>query len=344
VQLIQPGEDGYDRLRAVFDHRVERRPAAIACCATASDVEAALAYASERGLPYAVRSGAASARATIDDGVVIDVSQIKGVAIEDGVARVGSGVTWAELDAATQAHGLAVTGGRVSWMGVAGVALGEGSGWLERALGATGDSVISVEETELVATSLTLRLAPAGPQLLCGFLTFPSARAREVAGAYRELMASSPPEVGGALTVYPGRAGGCQVAFCFLGDVAEGERWVAPLRALRPRLDAVAPNPYVAFQAMTDTQHPFGMRAERRLRALEVLGDDVLDAVLEAAARPAGSALSRVVLRPRGGVLGGAPWSCECLGLWPPVPSLDGANLAWVDRVDAALAGAAISA
>jgi hypothetical protein len=64
----------------------------------------------------------------------------------------------------------------------------------------------------------------------------------------------------------------------------------------------------------------------------------VLDALLEAASRPTPSALSRVVLRPRGGVLDGEPWSCECLGLWPPLQSLDAANLAWVDRAEAAVA------
>jgi len=65
---------------------------------------------------------------------------------------------------------------------------------------------------------------------------------------------------------------------------------------------------------------------------------DVLDVLLEAASRPTPWALSRVVLRPRGGVLDGEPWSCECRGLWPPLQSLDAANLAWVDRAEAAVA------
>ncbi len=343
MRLIQPGEAGYDRFRAVFDHRVERRPAAIAVCDTPDDVAEAVTYADGRGLSVAVRGGAAEERATLDDGLVIDVSGLKNLEVDPGArhARVGGGVTWAELDAATQTHGLAVTGGRVSWMGVAGVALDEGSGWLERALGSTGDNVLATDLTGPVATELSLRLHPCRPQLLCGFLSFPGGRARELATAYRELMEVAPPEVGGALTVYAGRAGVCQVAFCFLGDPNEGERWVVPLRALGPSLDAVGLNPYVAFQAMTDTQQPFGMRCERRVRALDALDDNLLDGALEAAGRPSGSALSRVVLRPRGGVLDGAPWSCECLALWPPVPSLDAANLAWADRVEEALAGAA---
>jgi hypothetical protein len=344
VRLIRPGEPGYDRFRAVFDHRVVRRPAAIAVCETPRDAAEAVAYADDRGLPIAVRSGAADASATLDGGLVIEVSGLKELELDPAArqVRVGGGVTWAELDAATQAHGLAVTGGRVSWMGVAGVAVGEGSGWLERALGFTGDNLLATDLAGPVATGLTLRLHPCGPELLCGFLSFPGARAREVAVAYRELMEGAPAEVGGALSVYTGRAGACQVAFCFLGDPVEGERWVRPLRELRPGLDAVGVNPYTAFQVMTDTQQPFGMRCERRVHPLGGLPDDLLDAVLEAAARPSGSALSRVVLRPRGGVLDGAPWMCECLALWPPVPSLDAANLAWADRVEGALTGAAV--
>jgi hypothetical protein len=155
-------------------------------------------------------------------------------------------------------------------------------------------------------------------------------------------MAEAPPEVGGALALFAGRGGACQVAFCFNGDVAVGQRVLAPLRSLGPSLDAVAVNPYRAFQAMTDVQHPFGMRSERRPRLVHALSDDVLEAVLAAAERPA-AALSRIVLRPRGGVLDGVPWECECLALWPPVASLDRGNVAWVDNAVDALDRAAVA-
>ena len=107
-------------------------------------------------------------------------------------------------------------------------------------------------------------------------------------------------------------------------------------------LDAVAVNPYRAFQAMTDVQHPFGMRSERRTCLVHALSDEALEAILAAAEQPA-AALSRIVLRPRGGVLDGAPWGCECLALWPPVASLDRGNVAWVDRAVDALARAAVA-
>jgi FAD/FMN-containing dehydrogenase len=363
VELIAPSDAGYDRLRAVFDQRVDHRPAVVARCRSRDDVAAALALAGARDLPHAVRGGAADAGATIDGGVVIDVSPMKGVEIDAAArtARVAAGVTWAELDAAAQQHGLAVTGARVSWLGVAGVALGAGSGWLERSLGPTGSSVLRAEGVlpdgstvtatgtaaptgAVVVTELVLQLHPVGPELLCGFLTFPRARAGEVARAYRELMVGAPAEAGGALTLFAGRAGACQLAVCFHGDVADGERWIARLRALAPSLDAVAANPYRGFQAMTDTLHPFGMRAERVTRPVGSLSDELLDALLAAAEQPA-AALSRLVLRPRGGRLEGDPWEAECLAMWPPVASLDRGNLSWLERVSAAVtdAGAAAS-
>jgi hypothetical protein len=175
--------------------------------------------------------------------------------------------------------------------------------------------------------------------LSCGFLAFPRARAGDVARAYRELMADAPAQAGGALTLFAGRAGACQLAVCFHGEVADGERWVAPLRALGPSLDAVGANPYRAFQAMTDTLHPFGMRAERVTRPVAALSDEALEGMLTAAEEPA-AALSRLVLRPRGGVLEGAAWEAECLALWPPVATLDRGNLSWLERVATAVTNA----
>ena len=114
---------------------------------------------------------------------------------------------------------------------------------------------------------------------------------------------------------------------------------MAPLRALGPSLDAVTANPYRAFQAMTDTLHPFGMRAERRSEPMGALSDEALDGLLAAADQPA-AALSRVVCRPRGGVLEGAPWEVECLAMWPPVASLDRGNLAWLQRASTVVTSA----
>jgi hypothetical protein len=236
-------------------------------------------------------------------------------------ARVGAGVTWAELDEATQEHGLAVTGARVSRLGVAETALGDGSGWLERSLGPTGASLIEAEEDVI-----TLRLHPVGPTLLCGFFGFQRDRAREIAGAYRDLMATAPDALGGGLLLGAGLGGVCNVVVCHLGPVEEGEAAIAPLRALEPILDAVAPNPYVAFQRMWDDSHPEGTREHVRRVLVPELSDARLDAIIERANLPAAS-LSYAFLR----MDPDATWACECVGLWPPVPELDRGQIAWVD-------------
>lgn len=370
-EVIGPDSEGYDEHRSVFDQVVDRRPAVIARCHTREDVVGALAFRAEHDLPVAVRCGGTSVHSTVDDGIVVDVSPLKGVEIdaEARIARVGAGLTWAELDAATQEHGLAVTGARVSGLGVAGVTLGGGSGWLERTHGPTCQSltgaevaladgrVVTVSEDENrdllwalrggggnfgVVTELMLELHPVGPTLLAGFLTYSRERAAEVACFYRDYMERAPDQVGGGLVLFTGLGGGCTVAFCYVGPVEDGERALAPLRDLGPSLDAVTPTEYRAFQAMTDLQNPYGMRCHLRGAFLGKLSDAAVEAAIAAANRPAGS-LSQVLLQPLGGAMGrldrdrvalnvpDAPWAYQCLALWPPLPSLDQGNIAWTE-------------
>jgi hypothetical protein len=330
-EVIGPEDAGFEQARATFNAMADARPAAIAGCASREDVVAALAVAAERGLPVAVRGGGTSDASTVEGGIVLDLAALDEIEVDAAsrTARVGGGVTWGELDAATQEHGLGVTGARLSRLGVVGVARGEGSGWLERALGPTSASVIGAEEVQGVVTRLDLRLHPVGPELVCGFLGFPRGRAAEVARVYRDFMAGAPAEVGGGLLLGAGLGGVCSIVFCHLGSLAEGEAAVAPLRALGPSLDAVAPNPYVAFQRLWDDSHPRGVRAYLRNEPFRELPDAVIDAVIDRANRPAAT-LSYVFLRPLGGALPGG-WSLEVAGLWPPVPALDPGQIAWVD-------------
>jgi FAD binding domain len=356
-EVIGPEDAGFDRARRTFNAMVDARPAAIARCASREDVARATAVARERGLPLAIRAGGTSDRATVDGGVVIDLSPLDAIEIDVAArtARVGAGITWGELDAATQAHGLAVTGARLSALGVAGVALGAGSGWLERALGPTGASLIGAEvvladgrvveaagDADLpglgVVTRLDLALHPVGPTLLCGFLGFPRERAAEVARGYRDVMAQASDEVGGGLLLGAGLGGACTLVFSYLGPIEDGEAAVAPLRALRPSLDAVALNPYVAFQRIWDTSNPPGTRVRLASALLAELSDESIDALVARANQPAAT-LSYVFLRPLGGALAtDAAWEGQCVGLWPPVPALDAGQIAWVDGFAQAVA------
>ena len=148
-ELIAPDHPGYDEARSLFNGMIDKRPALIARCANTEDVKLALAYARDNDLIVAVRGGGHSTagHSCCDDGIVIDTGPMKSVDIDVDAApgRFGAGLNWGELDAATQEHGLAVTGGRVTHTGVAGLTLGSGSGWLERKYGLTCESLISAE-------------------------------------------------------------------------------------------------------------------------------------------------------------------------------------------------------
>jgi hypothetical protein len=289
-EALAPGDAGYDDARSLHNAAIDRRPALIARCAGPHDVTAALRHARRHGLAVTVRGGghAAGGFALADDALAIDLSQMRAVSVDPRrrTARVQGGATWRELDAATQAHGLAVTGARIPSVGVAGFMLGSGSGWLERKLGLAADSLHSArlvtaggdvvtasaeEHPDLfwalhgggpgfgVVVELELGLAPVGPEVLGGMLAWPVDRAAEVAAAYAPLIASAPDDLGGGFALLtgppflPGPLQGVPlvaVLVLWTGARREGESLLRPLRELAPELDAVGPMPYAALQAM----------------------------------------------------------------------------------------------
>src|SRR6266542_290843 len=148
-QLIRPDDPAFDEARTVFNGMIDRRPALIARPAGTADVIAAVAYAREEGLPIAVRCGGHSAagHGTNDDGLVIDLSLMKGVRVDPArlVARANGGVNWGEYDRETQAFGLATPGGRATTTGVGGFTLGGGYGWISPKYGLTCDNLVSAD-------------------------------------------------------------------------------------------------------------------------------------------------------------------------------------------------------
>src|SRR4051812_21390798 len=147
--VIDPEHAEFETSRQVWNGMIDRRPAVIARCSSVADVQAALAFARAEGLPVAVRGGGHSAAglSTSEGGVVIDLSMMNQIDVDPDArtARASGGATWGRFDAATQAHGLAGTGGVVSTTGIGGLTLGGGIGWMMRTYGLACDGLIKAE-------------------------------------------------------------------------------------------------------------------------------------------------------------------------------------------------------
>jgi FAD/FMN-containing dehydrogenase len=316
----EPGDPEYAEACTLFNGMIERHPALVARCAAPDDVIAALAYARQHGLEIAVRAGGHSVAglSLVDDGLVIDVRGMSDIAVdpERRVARVGAGVTWADLDRATQSHGLATTGGRVSTTGVAGLTLGGGSGWLERKHGLACDNLLAVElvtaDGELVraseddhpdlfwahrggggnfgvVTSFEFRLHTLESEVLAGLALYPAERGRELLALYRDVMRDAPEELSLAFVYLTAPAepdipehlhGRLVVAIAgmFAGPVEEGEEALRDVRAFGPPdVDFFAPMPYPDFQCMIDD--PPGYRNYWTAEHLADLPDEAIEAI-----------------------------------------------------------------
>jgi FAD/FMN-containing dehydrogenase len=323
--LHEPGDPAYVDACTLFNAMIERHPRLVARCCTPDDVVAALAFARDHALPIAVRAGGHSVNGAslCDDGLVLDVRGLDDIDVDPAarVVRVGAGQTWGALDRATQAHGLAVTGGRVSTTGVAGLTLGGGSGWLERAFGLTCDNLLAVElvtpdgrlvrasadeNPELlwahrgaggefgVVTTLELALYPLAPEVLGGLLLYPADRGPELLAAYRDATVDAPPELGLAFAyltapdeppIPPELRGkpAAAIAGLYAGPIADGERAMAPLRAFgEPALDGFGPTTYVDFQCSLDD--PPGYRNWWTAQHMADLDDAAIAIITERAA------------------------------------------------------------
>jgi FAD/FMN-containing dehydrogenase len=294
MDLIGPDDARYDEERSVFNAMIDKRPAVIAKCASPADVVAALDLARTEGYGVAVRAGGHSVAgmSVNDGGIVIDVRPMAQIDVDPDArtVRVAAGATWGEFDRATQEHGLATTGGRVSTTGVAGLTLGGGSGWLERSYGLTCDNLVSVdlvtadgrqvtasedENPDLfwalhggggnfgIATSFVFQLHPVGPLVTAGLMLWPGDAGGEVTRGFRDVALDAPDELGAGLVfltgppeefVPPQLQGATVVAVAALwaGDVDEGAEAVKPFRDLSPEVDLVGPMPYAEFQCMLD--------------------------------------------------------------------------------------------
>ena len=346
---IGASDVGYDDAREVFNGMVDHRPELIMRCERTSDVVAALAVAHNESLPVSVYGGGHSVTgsAVVDGGLCIDLRGLDQVVVDPDArtARVGGGATWGVVDAATQEHGLAVTGGRVSTTGVGGLSLGSGSGWLERSFGFACDNLLSAEvvtadgrvvtasnevNSDLfwglrggggnlgIVTEFTFSLHPVGPILLGGMLMYPASMAGELLRFWRDFMLAAPDEVGSGVALItappldfvPEPVRGqpvVGVVVCYSGDPEVGQEILAPMLEFGPpAINMVQPMPYVAIQQLLDGANPKGMRNYWSADFLESLPDDAIDTLVSHATKPV-SPLTQVLLAAGGGAIARVP-------------------------------------
>ncbi len=322
--VIDREDPEYDEARKVWNGAIDRHPEIIARCSSPADVAAAIAFARQHGLEIAVRAGAHSMPgvSTVDDGLVIDLSKINHVTVDPDAkrARVGGGALLGDLDAATQAHGLAVPAGLVSHTGVGGLTLGGGMGWLTRLAGLTIDNLVSAEvvtadgailraaddeNSDLfwalrggggnygVVTEFEFRLHEIGPIVHVGLLFWSLDDGADVLRLASELIPTLPVDmniiiagVNAPPAPFVPEQHRLQPGYGLLvtgfASAAEHDEVLARIRESLPPLWEFADSmPYVALQQMLDESNAWGFYCYDKGTYLSELTDEAIQVVTE---------------------------------------------------------------
>jgi len=331
-EIVLPDDPGYDQARAVWNGMADRRPALVVRPTDPDDVIAAIRFARERDLLIAVRCGGHSipGLSTCDDGIVIDLSQIRGAEVnpEQRTAHVRGGSLLADLDAAAQRFGLVCPVGVVSHTGVGGLTLGGGMGRLMRRFGLTLDNVLAVElvtadgrtvrasedeNPELfwgmrgagpnfgIVTSFDFRLHPLDHPITFGTVEHPVERARELAALWRDLAENGSDELflsfGLANDADEGAV--AYVTALHSGTPERAENDLAELRAFGPpTADSIMVRPYLETQHLNDDPHGWGHRFYMKSAFLPSLPDEAVDICVE-----------HTVHAPEAGEIGFSTWA-----------------------------------
>jgi FAD/FMN-containing dehydrogenase len=316
LSVLTPDDPGYDDARSLYNGLVDRRPALIVRARSAADVAAALAFARESGLEVSVRGGGhnVAGRAVTDGGLMISLAGMKGITVDPAHATVtaGPGVTWGELNAATSALGLAVTGGVISTTGIAGLTLGGGLGWLMAKHGLAADNLLTAElvtaagevlrvdadsHADLfwalrggggnfgVVTSFTYRLHSLSG-VTGGLIAHPLEAAPELLRFYRDAVADASDEltVFAGLVHAPDGSGaklGALVVF-HTGDAGTAVRELEPFMSFgSPAMVQVGPLPYPVMNTLLDGAFPHGSLNYWQSSFTRGLPDALIDTAVE---------------------------------------------------------------
>ena len=336
-EMLQPSDAAYEDARHIWNALIDKRPGLIVKCSGTADVVEAVNFARENNLLLAVRGGGhnVGGRAICDDGLVVDLSEMRGVHVDPNTraVRVQGGATLGDVDRETHLFGLAVPFGVISKTGVGGLTLGGGVGWLVRKYGPTCDNVLEMEVVQAdgtvqtanteenpdlywalcggggnfgIVTSFLYQAYPIS-HVIGGLIVYPRSAAGKVLRGYREFMASAPED----LTVYaglvctPDGTPATAIIPCWSGaDLKQGEKLIEPLMKLdEPIMVAVQPMPFPAMQSILDDAFPSGTRNYWKSAFVQGLPDKVID-VLEQQAKGMTSPLSGLLVEYYGGAGG----------------------------------------
>ena len=316
--VLGPGDADYDEVRSIHNGLIDKRPSIIARCTSAQDVSAAVNLARDSGLEVSVRGGGhnVAGKAVTDGGLMIDLSLMKTIDVDVSgrTIRSGGGATWAELNDAGHAQGMATTGGVISTTGVAGLTLGGGIGWTMAKWGMAVDNLVGAEvvlasgevvnvtddsDPDLmwalrggggnfgVVTNFTFRAYPL-TTILGGPLIHPLEAAPGVVNFVKEFdkTASDDLTANVALVHAPDGSGAkvCVVPFCHIGeDEAEAEAEVKALREFGPPLADMADRmPYPVVNTLVDALFPRGTLNYWKSAFFSELNDEAVSKLVSA--------------------------------------------------------------
>ena len=291
--LFGPDDPGYDEARTIYNAMIDKEPRLIARCHDVADVLAAVRFGRDNGLDTAIRGGGHNGPglALVDDGLVIDMSEMRGIRVDPDseTVRVEAGCRWADVDHATHAFGMATVSGIIGTTGVAGLTLGGGHGYLTRRYGLTIDNLLSADvvladgrlvhanenqNSDLfwalrggggnfgIVTSFEYRLHPVDT-VVAGPLFWPIEALGETMRWYRDWLPDLPESVYAFyLTAevpgdpFPAEIHGrkvCGLMCCYLGSEEEFDDLIAPAREVaEPLFEHIGPMPYPMLQGMFD--------------------------------------------------------------------------------------------
>jgi FAD/FMN-containing dehydrogenase len=317
--LLHAGDEGWAAALLVWNGMVAKAPALVIQPTSARDVAAAVGFAREHGLLLSIKGGGHNIAGTAlaAGGLTLDMTRMRDVTVDPIIklVNVGPGCLLKDVDQATQEHGLATPLGFISEVGVAGLTLGGGLGYLTRRFGWTVDNLEEVEivtadsairtanrdsNADLfwairggggnfgVVTRFTFRLHEVGPAVYGGLIAWPFERASEILRAYRTITSEAPRELAVWLVLLQAPPAPfvpvawhgkriCAMAICYSGDLGQVDAVLAPIRALgHPVVDLLQEQPYTQVQSYLDATEPKGNHYYWKTEYVAELTDDLL--------------------------------------------------------------------